>query len=195
MQHAIAIGSMILIILACGLGLWLPGRYALGPLRARLDNEHRRWQFGLADYFGLLALSQYALAVVGVTWRSHESLGQATAMSLGIAVVALWLLGVHSLSQARISDGRKRFAFLTVVVPAVAVVSVGSMMAVVVVMNVSSGKLSPLSWPVLLVVLAPVAVWCCRKCTEWIVHEGARHGGSGRSSNSAHASTEYEVTR
>jgi hypothetical protein len=196
MQDLFAIGSMLLVMLACGLGVWLPGRYALSPLRARLERRRRRWQFGLADYFGLGVLSQYALAVVGLTWRYDESLGQVAAIALGTAILALWSLGVYTLSKARIIDGRKRFVLLTVVAPIVALASVGSIMAVIVVANLVSGRLHLLSWPVLLVALEPVAIWCCRRCTEWIVRQDDDCRKLDLSSNEAESlSAVYEVSR
>jgi len=172
------------LVLAFGVGAWLPSWYALAPLRRTRRSAFGRWQFGLLDYCALVVLLQYALAAIGFAWRWSETLGWALTVYLMIAAIGLWLAGMKGLSRVRVTDGRRRLVFLVVVVPLVAAMTVGAPIGIMTLIVAISSDAPRLGWPVALTLAMPAATWICRRIVEWVVQgpkvpsEGAMGSGN-----------------
>jgi hypothetical protein len=167
-----AIGTLAAIaalVLAFGLGAWLPSRYALAPLRRPWRSTRGPWQFGLLDYCALFVVLQYALAAAGIAWRWNATFGTAATLYLVIAAIGLWLAGMKGLARVPVVDPRRRFVFLVVVVPLVAAMSLGAPMGIMVLIRAVSNDWPWLSWPVTLTLAMPAATWICRRIVDWVV--------------------------
>jgi hypothetical protein len=156
------------LIAVIGLGVWAPSRYVLAPMRRPKLTRRDRFQVQMIDFLSLVAVIQYAMAAVAAAWRIEATLGVITAIYSLPMMIGLWFVGVRTLTDARVEDSRRRLAFLSVVLPAVAATSLAFVpIALFVIAQIVDGRRDS-SWPLVGLILVPLAMLGCRKLVDWI---------------------------
>lgn len=107
---------------------WMTARWILGPISRAARYSRCRTQYRIIDFFCLIVEMQAVTAVVVAVTESNEPRARFPLLIFGaLAVLALWVGGVRTLSRAGILDPWRRTVFNWVVLPAA---SIGSLVLV-----------------------------------------------------------------